>query len=370
MKKFATLFIGLDVHKDSISVAHVPDDRCADVTYVGRIGTRPADIDRLLARLRDKADHLIVAYEAGPCGYVLYRHLTRRGITCLVVAPSLIPKKPGDRVKTDRRDAIQLARLLRSGDLVSVYVPSVEDEALRDLCRAREAAVVTLKAAKFRLKSFLLRLGLHYTGRADWNDAHLRYLAKVVCPTPVQQIVFQESLRAVGEQVERLKRIAAELADHVSSWRLAPVVRALQALRGVQNIVAVTMVAEIGDLTRFDNPRQLAAFLGLIPSEDSTGDSRRQGPITKAGNGHARRALVEGAWAYQYPAKVSPHIRKRLEGLPQPIQDIAWKAQVRLCKRFRRLVARGKHPNVVVTAIARELAAFMWAIAKEVPITT
>ncbi len=369
MKKPATLFVGLDVHKESISVAHVADDRRADVTYVGRIGTRPADIDRLVRRLQEKADRLVVAYEAGPCGYVLYRHLSRRRITCLVVAPSLIPKKPGDRVKTDRRDAIQLARLLRSGDLHSVYVPSVEDEALRDLSRAREAAVVTLKAAKFRLKSFLLRLGLHYTGRADWNDAHLRYLAEVVCPTPAQQIVFQESLRAVGEQVERLKRIETELADLVPAWRLAPVVRALQALRGVQDTVAITMLAEIGDLTRFDNPRQLAGFLGLVPSEDSTGESRRQGPITKSGNGHARRVLVEGAWAYQYSAKVSPHIRKRLEGLPQPIQDIAWKAQVRLCKRFRRLVARGKHPNVVVTAIARELAAFMWAIAKEVPVT-
>ena len=369
MKKPATLFVGLDVHKDSISVAHVGDDRRAEVTYVGRIGTRPADVDRLTRRLEDKAARLVVAYEAGPCGYGLYRQLTRRGITCLVVAPSLIPRKPGDRVKTDRRDAVTLARLLRSGDLESVYVPSVEDEALRDLCRAREAAVVTLKAAKFRLKSFLLRLGLHYTGRADWNDAHLRYLAKVVCPTPAQQVVFQESLRAVDEQVQRLKRLEAELADLVSSWRLAPVVRALQALRGVQDVVAVTMVAELGDLTRFDNPRQLAAFLGLVPSEDSTGDRRRQGPITKTGNGHARRALVEGAWAYQYPAKVSPAIQKRLQALPKPVQDIAWKAQVRLCRRFRRLVARGKHPNVVVTAIARELAAFMWAIAREVPVT-
>jgi transposase len=374
MKKPGTLFIGLDVHKDSISVAHVPDDRRAEVTYVGRVGTRPADIDRLVRRLQEKAGRLVVAYEAGPCGYVLYRHLTHRGITCLVVAPSLIPKKPGDRVKTDRRDAVQLARLLRAGDLDSVYVPSVEDEALRDLCRAREAAVVTLKAAKFRLQSFLLRLGLHYTGRADWNDAHLRYLAKVVCPTPAQQIVFQESLGAVDEQVERLKRIETEIADRLPGWRLAPVVRALQALRGVQDvvavtIVAVTMAAEIGDLTRFDNPRQLAAYLGLVPSEDSSGDSRHQGPITKSGNAHARRALVEGAWAYQYPAKISPQIRKHLQNLPKPIQDIAWKAQVRLCRRFRRLVARGKHPNVVVTAIARELAAFMWAIAKEVPLT-
>jgi transposase len=286
----------------------------------------------------------------------------------MVVAPSLLPRKPGDRVKTDRRDAVQLARLLRSGDLTPVYVPSVEDEAIRDLSRAREDALADLKAAKFRLQAFLLRLGLHYTGRSTWGAAHLRYLAKVVCPTPAQQIVFQECVRAVDQQVERVERLHAELVDRVPAWRLFPLVQALQALRGVQETVATIMVAEIGDLTRFDNPRQLAAFLGLIPSEHSSGERRRQGSITKAGNGHARRALIEGAWAYRFPAKVSVHIQKRLETLPQPIQDIGWKAQVRLCKRFRRLTTRGKHPNVAVTAIARELAAFMWAIAREVPI--
>jgi len=368
MKKHATLFVGLDVHKDSISVAHVPDDRRAEVTYVGRIGTRLSDVDRLIRRLQEKAEHLVVAYEAGPCGYVLHRHLTRRGVVCLVVAPSLIPRKPGDRVKTDRRDAIMLAKLLRSGDLESVYVPSVEDEAVRDLARAREDTVIVLKAAKSRLKAFLLRLGLPYTGRADWNDAHRRYLSRVVCPTPAQQVVYQELLHSVDEQVARLQRLEAELRDCVTRWRLAPVVRAYQALRGVQDTVAITVAAELGDLTRFDNPRQLAGFLGLVPSEDSSGDRRRLGGITKAGNGHARRVLVEGAWAYRFPAKVSPHIQKRLEGLPQTVRDIAWKAQVRLCRRFRRLQARGKNPNVVVTAIARELAAFMWAIAREVPI--
>jgi len=369
MNKPATLFVGLDVHKDSIAVAHAPDDRRAEVTYVGRIGTRPADVDALIRRLKAKAERPVVAYEAGPCGYVLHRHLTSKKITCMVVAPSLIPRKPGDRVKTDRRDAVTLARLLRSGDLNPVYVPTVDDEALRDLARAREDVVVTLKAAKFRLKSFLLRHGLHYTGRADWNDAHRRYLARVVCPTPAQQIVYQESLHAVDEQVGRLRRLETELRDHVATWRLAPVVRAYQALRGVQDTVAITVAAELGDITRFDNPRQLAAFLGLVPSEYSSGNSRRLGGITKAGNGHARRVLIEGAWSYRYPAKVSAHIQKRLEGLPKPVRDIAWKAQVRLCRRFRRMVARGKNPNVVVTAIARELAAFMWAIAREVPIT-
>ena len=366
MKHSTTLYVGLDVHKDSISVAYASEERSADVPFVGPIGTRQADIDKLLRRLQSKASELVFAYEAGPCGYVLHRYLSGKGVTCVVVAPSLIPKKPGDRVKTDRRDAVELARLLRSGDLTAVYVPSVEDEAIRDVCRAREDAVTDLKAARLRLKSFLLRLGLHYAGRATWNDAHLRYLARVVCPTPAQQIVFQEALRAVTEAAERLRRLESELREHVSSWRLRPLVEALQALRGVQDTVAITTVAELGDLTRFDTPRQLASFVGLIPSEHSSGPSRRQGSITKAGNGHARRVLIEGAWAYRHPAKVSEAMQKRLERLPKHIQDIAWKAQVRLCKRYRRLVARGKHPNVAVTAVARELAAFMWAIARHV----
>jgi len=365
MAQSTPLFVGLDVHKDSIAVAYAGGGDAPPV-FVGEIGSRQVDIDQLLRRLQAKAVTLQVAYEAGPSGYGLYRHLTSKGVACHVVAPSLIPRKPGDKVKTDRRDAVTLARLLRSGDLTAVYVPSVDDEAIRDLCRARDAARLTMKNAKLRLKALLLRLGLHYVGRADWNAAHRRYLAKVVCPTPAQQIVFQESVRAVDEQVDRLQRLEAELRDRAPAWRLYPVVHALQALRGVQWLVAITVVAELGDLTRFTSPRQLAAFVGLIPSEYSSGASRRQGGITKAGNGRARRALIEGAWAYRHPAKISQHIQTRIDGLPKPIQDLGWKAQVRLCKRFRRLVGRGKHPNVVVTAIARELIAFMWAIAKEV----
>lgn len=369
MAQSTPLYVGLDVHKDSIAVAHA-QGQCADPpVFVGAIGTRQADVDKLIRRLEAKTPDLVFAYEAGPCGYVLHRYLTKKGFRCQVIAPSLIPKKPGDKIKTDRRDAIELARLLRSGDLTRVYVPTVDDEAMRDLVRARDAARLTLKNAKLRLKSFLLRLGMHYAGRADWNAAHLRYLAKVVCPTPAQQIVFQEAVRSVDEQVDRLARLEAELLERAPAWRLYPVVQALQALRGVQWLVAITVVAELGDLTRFDSPRQLAAFVGLIPSEYSSGQARRQGGITKAGNGRARRALVEGAWAYRHPAKVSQHIQTRIDGLPKPIQALGWKAQVRLCKRFRRLIARGKHPNVAITAIARELIAFMWAIAKEVPIT-
>jgi transposase len=369
MSQSSTLFIGMDVHKDSIAVAYVAQDHGAEVTYLGTIGTRQCDIDQLIRKMQSKAKHLIFVYEAGPCGYWLSRYLTKKGYDCWVVAPSLIPKKPGDRVKTDRRDAVQLARLARSGDLTVVYVPTVEDEAIRDLTRAREDTIGDLKAAKFRLKAFLLRHDIRYTGRATWNPAHLRWLSEVVCPTPAQHIVFQEYVRAVNEHTERLQRLDQELQEQVKSWRLHPVVEALQALRGVQFTVAVTTVAELGDLTRFDNPRELMKFLGLIPSEYSTGERRRQGSITKAGNTHARRALVEGAWAYRYPAKVSRHLQLRLEKLPKPIQDISWKAQARLCKRYRRLIARGKHANQVVVAIARELVGFMWAIAKQVPVT-
>ena len=368
MPETTILLVGLDVHKESIAVAHASSDRSSEIVYVGQVGTKEADIDKLLRRLHSKASRLVVAYEAGPCGYGLYRQLTEKGVSCLVVAPSLIPKKPGERVKTDRRDASQLARLLRSGDLTAVYVPRVEDEAVRDLSRAREASLGVLKDAKLRLKSFLLRHGHRYSGRANWNAAHLRYLAKVVCPTPAQQIVFQESLRAVTEQTDRVCRLEGELVEVASTWRLRPLVEAYQAMRGVQSHTAVTVAAELGEITRFDNPRQLAAFVGLIPSEYSTGESRRLGPITKAGNGHARRALVEAAWAYRYPAKVSAHLQKRIEQCPKPIQEISWKAQVRLCKRYRRMVARGKNPNIVVTAIAREILAFLWAIAREVPI--
>jgi transposase len=369
MPQSSTLYIGLDVHKDSIAVAYVAKDHDAEVIYLGAIGTRQCDIDQLVRKLQSKATHLVFVYEAGPCGYWLYRYLTKQGHPCWVVAPSLIPKKAGDRVKTDRRDAVQLARLMRSGDLTPVYVPKVEDEAIRDLTRAREDALSDLKAAKFRLKAFLLRHDIRYTGRATWGPAHLRWLAEVVCPTPAQQIVFQEYVRAVTEHTERLQRLEQELHEQVQSWRLHPVVEALQALRGVQFTVAVTTVAELGDLSRFDSPRQLMKFLGLIPSEYSSADKRRQGAITKAGNTHARRALVEGAWAYRYPAKVSRHLQLRLETQPKAIQAISWKAQVRLCKRYRRLIARGKHANQVVVAIARELVGFMWAIAQQVTVT-
>jgi transposase len=361
------LFVGLDVHKDTIAVAYAPADRGADVVAWGTIGTRQCDVDKLIRKLQAKGGPLVFVYEAGPCGYWLYRYLVRKGLSCHVVAPSLIPRKAGDRVKTDRRDAETLARLMRSGDLTGIHVPAIEAEAIRDLSRGREDAMRDLKATKSRLKAFLLRQDIRYGGRANWNAAHLRWLATVVCATPAQQIVFQEYVRAVTEQQDRLHRLEAELQTAVKAWRLSPVVEAIQALRGIDLTGAVIFVAEVGDLTRFDNPRKLMAYLGLTPSEYSSGERRRQGRITKTGNSHARRALVEGAWAYRYPAKVSRHLQLRLEKTSATVQAISWKAQVRLCRRYRQLSAHGKHVNQVVVAIAREMAAFAWAIARTVP---
>jgi transposase len=359
----------MDVQKASIAVAYVAQDHGAAVTSLGAIGTRQCAIDQLLRKRPSKAKHLAFVYEAGPGGYWLYRSLTKKGYPCRVVAPSLMPKKAGDRVQPDRRDAVHLARLRRSGDLTPGSVPQVEDEAIRDLSRARADTIGALKAAKFRRTAFLLRQDIRYTGRANWSPAHLRWLAAVVCPTPAQHIVFQEYVRAVNEPTARLQRLEQALQEQGKAWRLHPVVAARQALRGVQCTVAVTPIAALGDLTRFENPRQLRKFLGVIPSESSTGERRRQGAITNADNTHARRALVEGAWAYRSPAKVRRHLQLRREHPPKAIQDLSWKAQVRLGKRYRRLMARGTHANQVVVAIARELVGFLWAIANQVPVT-
>jgi transposase len=259
---------------------------------------------------------------------------------------------------------------MRSGDLTPVDVPAVADEAIRDLSRAREEAIADLKTAQFRLKAFVLRHDIRDTGRATWGPAHLRWLSEGVCATPAQHIVCQADVRAVHEHTERLQRLEQERNAQVKAWRLHAVVDALQALRGVQFTVAVTTGAELGDLTRFDNPRELRKFLGLLPSAYSRGERRRQGSITKAGNTHARRALVEGAWAYRDPAKVRRHLQLRRENRPKAIQDLSWKAHVRLCQRDRRLIARGKHANQVVVAGARELVGLMWAMTTQIPGTS
>jgi len=368
MKKHIT-FVGLDVHKNSINVALADGDRNGDVRYYGAIGGTLDDLDRVVKRLASPSRELRFVYEAGPCGYDIFRSLTDKGYDCAVASPSHIGKKPADRIKTDRRDATMLARLHRAGELTYVFVPRAEDEAMRDLTRAREDALKAQRVSRQQLGGFLLRLGFRYQGRTAWGPAHFRWLADQKMPTPSQQIVFQEYINAIDETTKRVGRHTRQIEVLVPFWRLAPVVRALHSLRGVSLIVASTIIAEIGDLTRFENPGKLMAFLGLVPSEHTSGQKRRLGAITKCGNSHARRVLIEAGQAYSYQARISPLLLKRQEGVSKEVKDISWKCQVRLCARFRRLTATGKNRNTVVTAIARELAAFMWSIAKQVPIS-
>lgn len=361
----STMFVGLDVHKESIEIALAPLG-AGEVRAYGRIAGDLDSVDKVIRALRQRHAHLNFVYEAGPCGYALYRHLTKRGFVCAVVAPSMIPKRPGDRIKTDRRDAMSLARLYRSGDIKSVYIPGPEDEAIRDLSRAREDAVIAHKRARQQLAALLLRHDVRYPGKTPWSQAHQRWLAVVKMPQPSQQIVFQEYLHAVDETHQRVERMTEQLRQATTTWRMAPVVEALQALRGVSLICAASLVSELGDLTRFDRPRDMMAFLGMVPRQYSSGPHQRLGAITKTGNSHARRMLVEAAWAYRFPARISRGLRDREENQPQVVRDIAWKAQLRLCRKYRRLLARGKVKQVVTTAIARELVGFVWAIAKEV----
>jgi transposase len=368
MPQSRTLYVGLDVHKESIAVASVAQEDGAEVVSLGTVGTRQCDIDKLIRQLQSKSTQLGFVYEAGPCGSWRSRYLTKKGYPCWVVAPSFIPTKTGDRVTTDRRDARQLARLMRSGDRTPVSVPAVDDAAIRDLSRAREETLRDLQAATLRRTAFVLRHDIRSTGRANWRPAHLRWRSEVVCPTPAQQIVLQAYVQTVTEQTERLGRLELARHEQGKTWRFAPVVEALQALRGVQCTVAVTTVAALGDLTCFENPRQRRHDLGLTPSAYASGARRQQGGMPKTGHTHARRALVEGAWAYRYPATVSRHVQRRLEKLPQAMQALSWKAQVRLCTRYRQRMAKGKHAHQVVVAMARELVGFMWAIAKQVTV--
>lgn len=366
MTNDSTVFVGLDVHKDSIVAAYSVG--LGEVSSLGNVGVRDCDIDRLCKRLQSKASTVVFVYEAGPCGYGLQRYLTRKGFSCRVCAPSLIAKKPGDRVKTDRRDAEKLVKALRSDDLSYVHIPDERDEAFRDLVRAWGAAKQDLKQAKQRLKSFLLVHGVRYTGSADWRDAHRRWLSEFSFPEVWSQLAFEEHRRSIEDRLSQCQRLEQVLRDAALQWRFYPVVVALQALRGVQFTVAIGVIAEAGDLSRFDNPRQLMAWLGVVPSQHSSGPNIRYGGITKAGNGFARKLLIEAAWSYRYTAKVSRIIQLRHEGLPKPIIDRAWDAQLRLCRRFRKMSQQGKHINVVVTAVARELAGFIWDIARMTPV--
>ena len=361
-------YVGLDVHKDSITIAIADQGRNGNVRVYGKIGNDLNQIDKVMRKLISQNAQLHCVYEAGPCGYPLYRHLTKKGIDCVVVAPALIPKKSGERIKNDRRDARNLATLHRSGDLTAVYVPDQADEAIRDLVRTRADIQKALRKVKQQINAFLLRHDIRYPGKTRWSKAHLTWLTTIKMAHPAQQVAIEEYLHAMENSQAQVARMNKQMETFCRSWRLRPVVQALQTMRGISLVNAMTIVAEVGDLTRFDHPEELMAFLGLIPSEHSSGDSIKKGGITKTGNTHARRALIESAQAYRLPARRSTAIRKRQQGMPADVLTVAWKAQLRLCHRFRYLKAKGKHHNVVITAVARELVGFIWAIAHLVPI--
>jgi transposase len=359
------LYVGLDDSKDSISVAVAPEGR-DEVRSQGTIANTPEALRKLVRRLgRPKGLHFV--YEAGPGGYNIYRELVALGSPCIVAAPTRTPRRPGERIKNDRRDAVTLAGLHRAGELTPVWVPDAASEAMRDLTRAREDAKYVQTKARQRLQSFLLRHGRKYPGRSYWGRGHLTWLSEQRFEHPSQQIVFEEYVGAVEEACQRIQRLEEQVHQLLPDWSRAPVVQALTAHRGVCTLTAATVVAELGDLTRFERARDLMGFVGLVPSLDASGQRHRSGAITKTGNAHVRRVLVEAAWAYRHPARRTPHLRRRLEGQPPDIQQLAWKTQVRLCGRYRRLRGRGKHHNKVITSIARELVGFLWATARQVP---
>jgi len=366
MQQNSKVFVGLDTSKLKISVAVAEDGRQGEVRFLGDIDNTPETVRRLVHKLASRHGELLFCYEAGPTGYGLQRQIAALGHECAVIAPSLIPKRPGERVKTNRRDALTLARLHRAGELTAIWVPDPGHEAVRELVRAREAAMADLREKRQQLQSFLLRHGRIFSGRKPWTQAHTRWLSNLAFEHPAQYLVLREYRQAIEDAEARLERLTQQVAEVVSTWSMAPVVEAYQALRGVAFLTAVTFVAEIGDVRRFESPRQLMAYLGLVPCESSTGEQVRRGGITKAGNPRVRRVLIEGAWTYRFPARMSRLLQERQEGLPKTVQAIAWKAQVRLCARYRRLMAAGKRHTVVTTAIAREMAAFLWAIGREI----
>jgi len=355
-------FVAFDTSKLRNAVAIAEGGRTGEVRFLGEIENTDAATAKLVRKLAAKYRRLTLCYEAGPTGYGLQRLITRLGHDCVVVAPSLIPKKAGDRVKTNRRDALGLVKLLRAGELTAVWVPDARHEAMRDLTRAREAAVTDLTSKRLQVSSLLLRLGRHYPGKKTWTQAHMNWLTSQKLEHAEQRIAFEEMLLAVRQAQERIARLEQAIRAAVPDWSLSEVVMALMAMRGIDFIAATTFLAEIGDLSRFRTPRELMGYLGLVPSEHSTGDKVKRSGITKAGNRRARRILIECSWSYRHPPRIGKEKLAKVAAVSRAVQEIAWKAQSRLSARYRALTRRGKRPTVVVTAIARELSGFIWAV--------
>jgi len=356
-------FVGLDAHKDSTSIAACEAGRDPS-RFVGTIGPDIHALFKVLAHAGDPTQ-VSVVYEAGPTGYGLYRELCRRGYLCQIIAPSLIPRRPGERVKNDRRDCVRLAELSRAGELKAIWVPDEAHEAMRNLWRAREDAVGMRLKARQQLQAFLLRHGRRYPGKTTWTKSHEHWIAEQRFDHDGDRIALAEYQLAAHSAEQRVLRLTTALAEAARGWRFEPVVAALRALRGLDTVGAIGLVTEIGDIGRFSSARQLMGYLGLVPSEHSTGNSVRRGSITKTGNAHARRLLTEAAWSYRFPARMSQQLRQRSSALPESVRNHAWKAQQRLCGRFARLSSRGVQVNKVCVAVARELAGFVWAIAHQ-----
>jgi transposase len=383
------LFVGLDVHAQSITVAVAENDRNQPRLY----GSIPNDlhaVERMLAKLKKthSGADLRVCYEAGPTGFGLARRCQQLKVDCSVVAPSLIPNRAGDRIKTIDslaplvsvlrtslwlstprglprrccRDAIKLARAHRAGDLTAVHIPVASDEAMRDLCRARTDAVQDLRRSRAQLKAFLLRNGYRYSGKSSWSEAHQRYLRELVLPHPAQRVVLEDALNAITTAEERIGRLEEQMEALLLEWPMQPVVAALMALRGFGRVSAMVLVSELGGAWRFDHPRQLMAYLGLVPGEHTSDEKKRRRGITKTGNAHARWLLIEAAQHYRLSPKVSKELSARQQGLSKEIKACSWKAQTRLHKRMTQLLARGKERNKVTVAVARELCGFVWQI--------
>jgi len=362
--KAIKLYLGLDVHKDSITIAIAPAGPHYEIRLYGTITHDLGRLEVALGRIRKAhpGARLEVAYEAGPCGFGIARRLQQLKVPCLVAAPSLIPKQPGSPFKTDKRDARTIARLLRAGELTAVYVPEPTDEALRDLCRARTDAIDDQRRCRLRLKAFLLRHGYRYQGKANWSQPHMRYLRELVLPHPAMKAILEEYLQGIDAAHERVQRLEASMLQLLDTWRLQPAVQALMAYRGFQLVAAMVTVSELGDIHRFAHPRQLMTYLGLVSTEDSSGPRQRLGKISRCGNGHQRWMFTECAEHYLRPPKVSKELSRRQEGQPPEVRALSWKAQNRLHLRFTRLLGRRLPRNKAKVAVARELCGFVWAL--------
>jgi transposase len=366
MAEGTTVFVGLDVHKDTIAVALAEAGERHEVRSYGVIPNTATAVARLIKKL-GPPPRVRVCYEAGPCGYVLLRQLTKLGVACTVVAPALIPTKPGERIKTDRKDALKLARLHRAGELTAVAAPTPEQEALRDLTRARQAAQQDLHRLRQRLRTLVLRMGVAEPGKTKrWSARWRVWLAGLSLEQALQQTVLDDLRGAIGETEARVDRLTAAVEAQATSGPFAELIAALTSLRGVGVVTAVTLVAELGDPGRFDSPRQLMAFAGLVPSEHSSGGREVRGRITKTGNAHVRWVTVEAAWHCRRKPHLSQELARRQRGQSEAVTTIAWTAQARLHERYVHLVVKGKPKPKAAVAVARELLGFIWAIARQV----